>query len=197
MIIHDVKQNTEEWHEVRRGKFTATKIVKLFMGKSTKGYNDIINRVVYERLTNKTPDSYQSKEMKRGIELEPEAIKAYELETFNKVNTVGFVELNKDVGCSPDGLIGDDGMIQIKCPIYTTLMNYHISGKFDKDYLTQMQAELYVTGRNRNLLYAWHPDLKPFKFIVNRDEEIMSKIKSEINIALKEVEKRLKFMRMV
>jgi len=193
-IIHDIEQGTDEWHALRCGKFTATKIAKLFMGKSTKGYNDIISRVAYERLTGKTPDSYSNSSMERGIELEPEAIRAYELETFNRVKRVGFVELSRDVGCSPDGLINEHGMIQVKCPLYNTLINYHVSGVIDKDYIIQMQAEMYVTGRQWNIFYAWHPDLRPFQKKILRDPDMIKQIKAEIDLALVAVNERIKLL---
>jgi len=195
MITHMMEQGTQEWFDVKRGKLSASLFPKLFMGKSTKGYGDAINKIVFERLTCKTPESYSNADMERGVLMEPEAIKAYEFETFTKVHRVGFVELDENVGCSPDGLIGDDGLIQVKCPRYNTLLSYHMSGKVPKDYTIQMQGEMYVTGRQWNIFYAYHPDVKPFMVQVTRDEKLIDDLEKEIDNALGLIEERLNIMK--
>ena len=191
MIIHDLQQGTPEWGAVRFGKFTASNIHKLFMGKSTAGYNDYINQIVYERLTGHKPESFESEWMRRGTELEPEAISAYELLTFDKVVPVGFIELDEWRGCSPDGLVGQDGMIQVKCPKWSTLIDYHLTGKIPEDYLYQMQYEMYISGRKWNDFFCYHPNLKPLLKRVKLDETYSEDFEREISIAQKEVEKRI------
>ena len=83
MIVHNVKQNTEEWMKLRMGKFTSSSFGDLFMKKTTAGYQNAINKVVFERLTGETPESFSNKWTDRGHELEPLAREAYELRTFN------------------------------------------------------------------------------------------------------------------
>lgn len=192
MIIHDLQQGTPEWDAVRVGKFTASNIHKLFMGKSTKGYNDYINRIVYERITGQKPESFESEWMARGTELEAEAISAYEMLTFDKVVPVGFIELDEWRGCSPDGLVGQDGMIQVKCPKWSTLIDYHLTGKIPEDYIYQMQYEMYISCRKWNDFFCYHPNLKPFlKRIVLDMNRFPFLFEQEINVAQKEVEKRI------
>ena len=161
------------------------------MSKSTKGYQDMINSIVYERLTGEIPESFSNEWMQRGIELEPEARRSFEFETFQKVKQIGFVEFDEWIGCSPDGIIGDDGLLQIKCPKYNTLINYHVSGKIGRDYEMQLQGEMFVTGRKHNIFYAWHPKLKSFRLKVARDEDAIKKIRDELAIAIITAKERI------
>jgi hypothetical protein len=163
------------------------------MGKSTKGYQDLINTIVYERLTADIPESYQSEWMQRGNELEPEAIKRYELETFNKVNKVGFVEYDEWIGCSPDGLIGEEGTVQAKCLKHNTAIYYHLNPKKAvDDYLYQVQGEIGFSGRRWNDLIIYHPKLPAQIIRVERDEAIIQSIHKEILIAVELVKERIK-----
>ena len=193
MIYHaEITQGTPEWNEIRRGRFTASTISKLFMGKSTQGYNDAIYKIVQERLTGKSPESYVNEAMKRGIVMEAEARLAYEVEKMTLVEEVGFVEYDEWVGCSPDGLVDDDGMIQIKCPAFNTHVGYLLSEEVPKDYYAQMQMELWVTGRAWNDFVSYHPDLPMLILRLFPDKAMFGKIETEINIAKQKVEEIIK-----
>jgi hypothetical protein len=161
MKIHEnIKQGTPEWKALRCGKFTASNFDKLFMGKSTLGYQTLINTIVYERLTLDIPDSYSNKDMERGIELEPIAREAYELETFNKVKQVGFIEADDWRGYSPDGLVGEDGLLEVKCPKFNTWINYKLfPEKLYEEYKYQVQGGLWIAERKWIDLTAYHPKL--------------------------------------
>lgn len=181
---YDIQQNTPEWLQMRLGKFTGSVFADLFAKPSTKTYQNAINKVVFERLTGELPESFSNDWTERGHLLEGEAIEAYELKTFTKVNRVGFVELNDWVGCSPDGLISDKGMIQVKCPKFSTLIDYHLSGEVQSDYGIQMQGELWVTEREWNDFYVYHPKLKPILKRIYRDEAMIDKIQIEVAKAI-------------
>jgi putative phage-type endonuclease len=188
----DITQGSSEWHEIRRGKFTASVVSKLLMGKTTQGYSDAIYKVAMERLSGKIPEGYSNAAMLRGIEMEPMAREAYEVETLTLVEEVGFVEANEWVGCSPDGLVGDDGMIQIKCPAYNTHIGYLINDEVPKDYYMQMQMEMLVAGRKWNDFVSFHPDLPMYIKRVLFDKAICDKIEGEIETAKYQVEKIIK-----
>jgi len=192
VIIHDLKQGSPEWLAVRGGKFTASNFGKLMMAKSTKGYNDLINTVVFERISGTIPEQFQNEWMERGNALESEAIEAYELRTFNSVDRIGFIEMDEWVGCSPDGLVEDEGMVQVKCPKYTTLVDYLLSDEIPSEYLYQMQGEMMVTGRKWNDFWAYHPNFVPMLRRVERDEETIAKIRERLSESIKEVNKRIK-----
>lgn len=191
MIIHAVKQDSPEWFALRCGKFTASNFDKLFMAKSTKGYQDLVNSVVFERLTSEVPESYESDWMRRGKELEPEARLRYELDTFQKVQEVGFVELNEWVGGSPDGFLDEDGLLEIKCPKFNTFIFYALSHEAVKEYQYQVQGELLVTGRKWSELFVYHPKLEPLRFRIERNEEIVGAITKELATAIKTAQERI------
>lgn len=193
MIVHDLKQGSPEWFAVRAGKFTASTFSTLFMGKGTKGYNDLINTAVYERLTSDIPESYESEWMKRGKELEPLARLEYELTTFDKVSEIGFIEESEWVGCSPDGLVGEDGMIQIKSPKFNTFINYCLNPKLvSQEYTYQIQGELMISGRAWSDLFVYHPKMKPLIIRIFRDEPMILDIQKEIGLAIELTKQRIK-----
>lgn len=190
-IYNEIAQGSEDWLKLRAGKFTASVFADLFMGKSTLGYQEAINRVVFERVTGTTPESYSNEYMNRGTELEPSAREAYQLETFNYVKEVGFIELDQWVGCSPDGLVGDNGLIEIKVPKWSTLMSYMFGDTIPKGYTIQMQGQMFVSGRQWCDFYAWHPNLKPFLKRVERDEKMIAEISGKLQEAITEAKNRI------
>jgi len=168
-MIYYFEQGTPEWFEVRRGKFTASNFNDLFMKESTIGFQKAIYKVAFERLTGKSPEEFISNYMQRGNELESEAREFYEMETFNKVHQIGFIEKDEWVGRSPDGLIGEDGMIEIKCPAFNTQINYLLGGSLPSIYDWQVQGQLWITGRAWCDFISYHPDLKPLNIRVYPD----------------------------
>lgn len=190
-MIYNMEQGTEEWLDVKRGKFSASNFSKLFMNESTQGYNDIINQIVFERITGKSPEFYVNEYMLRGTELEPEARADYEFTTGNKVEQVGFIELNEWVGVSPDGLIGEDGMLEVKCPKFSTLINQKLSKKVPKDYYWQMQGQMYVADRMWVDYYVYHPDLDPLLLRVERNDKDIEELRQKLDRAIELATERI------
>lgn len=112
MKIHkQIIQRSEEWHNLRKGKLTASEAQTIAAnGKELETY---VYEIITEKYSN-NKDTYTSKDMQRGIELEEQARMTYEIEN-EKVEEVGFIELDEFVGCSPDGLILEEGGLEIKC----------------------------------------------------------------------------------
>lgn len=189
MITHNVEQNTPEWLAARSGKFTASMFGDLFAAKTTQAYENAIYRVAFERVTGQQAPTYSNVYMERGHELESTAREAYEMQTFNMVEQVGFCELNDWVGCSPDGLIGTDGMIEIKCPAYNTFIRYINSGKLPSTYFYQVHGQMYVTGRQWVDFTAYHPPFKPFIIRVERDEKVCQEIETALTEAIEKAKK--------
>lgn len=190
-MVYNMEQGTEEWLDIKRGKFSASNFSKLFMSETTQGYNDIINQIVFERVTGKSPEFYVNEYMARGTELESEARLDYEFVTGNKVKQVGFIELNEWVGVSPDGLIGKDGMLEIKCPKYSTLISQKLSQKVPKDYYWQMQGQMYVADRKWVDYYVYHPDLEPLLIRVERNEKDIEELRQKLDKAIESVIERI------
>jgi putative phage-type endonuclease len=188
MIFYDIEKNTDEWLKLRQGKFTASTFKDLFMKETTQGYQDAIYKVAFERLTKESPENFSNDWMQRGTELEPEAREWYELETYNKVHNGGFFEYNDWIGASPDGLIGDSGLIEIKCPKFSTMMDYLIKKELPKNYYYQVHGQLFVTDREWCDFIAYHPSLPKFVLRINRDKEVDKEILEKLFKAIKEVE---------
>ena len=192
VIYHKIQQNTDAWFELRMRKFTASTGKKLFMGKKTKGYTEAINLLVYEILTDENPDDFKgSAYMKRGKELEPEAIKAYENKKFTKVLPGGFVQSGDWTGVSPDGIIGEDGLLEAKAPAWNTMVEYLRAGKLPDEYDVQIQFQLFVSGRKWVDFIAYHPKLGSLILRVVPNPETQAKIANELGIAIAEVKSRV------
>lgn len=183
-----VMQNTDEWLDLRMGKFTASSFKNLFGKKELATYKNEVYRVAFEIVTGERPESFSNEYMERGHDLEPFARKEYELQSFNDVSDGGFFQLNKYVGCSPDGLVGEDGIVEIKCPKYSTMITYILEQKLPSEYYWQVQGQLFVTGRKWCDFFAYHPSLKPVIIRVHPDEEAIKQLESELDTAIKTVE---------
>jgi len=201
MKFYDIEQGSEEWFELRKGKFTASIFSDLFMGKTTKGYEKAIYQVVFERLTGESPENFTNEWMERGKELESEAIEKYEMMTFTKVSNGGFVELNEWIGCSPDGFINDglgdpkQLLIEVKCPAFNTMINYLLDKKLPKIYEKQVQGQMYVTGAKWCDFMCYHPKLKPLIIRVERDETIIKEIEDKLNESIEKVKSIIKLLK--
>lgn len=191
---YDIVQNTEEWEEIKLGKFSASTAADLLMDKKNAGYKKLIDKIVEERITGKKSESktFKGNEFTdRGHELEPVAREDYELRHFKDVTLVGVVELDDWTLCSPDGLIDADGLYQAKCPIFNTQKGYLKTKKIPNNYYKQLQFELFVTGRKYNVFNSYHPSLPAFDKIVYRDDEMIEEIKTRLKEAISEVEKEI------
>lgn len=180
MEIINCIQGSPEWFEARLGKLTGSEAQAI--SANGAGLKTLVNKLVAERLTGKSEQGYTNADMERGKELEDEARNAYELETGNTVTKVGFCKLDDDVGSSPDGLINDDGGIEIKCFKDSSFVDYMFTGKVDTAYEWQCQFNLFVTGRKFWEYVVYNPNFKKSLIIkrINRDEQAIEKIKSGI-----------------
>jgi len=199
MKIIDCVQGTEEWHKVRLGMPTASNFDKLITTKGlpSKSAKKYMYKVAGEFITGIPEETYQSAAMIRGNEIESEARSFYEMVKGTEVKEIGFVlgDPDYDYGCSPDGFVGDDGMIQIKCPIIATHVGYLLNNKLPTDYFQQVQGELFVTGRKWSDFISYYPGLKPLIVRVERDEKFISTLTIEVNLfcdELKEIIKQIK-----
>jgi len=196
MRIIDCEQRSQEWFEARLGLPTASNFDKLLTtkGEVSKQRNKYLYRLAGEKVAEQSEETYQNAIMQRGIILEDEARQLYQLITGQEVQTVGFCLAN-GYGCSPDGLIGEDGAIEIKCPIASTHVAYLLAGVLPLDYFQQCQGELFVTGRKWVDFMSYYPGIKPLIVRVKRDEKFIKKLKSELKlfcVELKEVINKIK-----
>lgn len=176
MKIHHFDQGSEQWEEIRKGKATASRFKevvtakKLELSASSQRY---AAQLVAERLGIESTDPLPTYWMQWGTEAEPYAIQEFERSQNLEVERVGFIELNDDCGCSPDGLIGDNELIEVKCPKSETLIQWQLNGALPDEYRLQVQGSLWITGRSHCHFWGWHPQMAPMHLIVSRDEEVM------------------------
>lgn len=152
MKIIDCAQGTPEWHAARAGRVTASRIADL-MATTKSGWGasrgNYLAELVAERLTGTVAESYSNAAMKWGTETEPQARAAYEFYADATVTEIGFVihptiEMS---GASPDGLVGDAGLVELKCPNTATHIETLLSGVIPDKYIKQMQWQMACTGR--------------------------------------------------
>ena len=147
-----IEQRTEAWFLSRLGKVTASRvadvIAKTKSGPSASREN-YATQLVLERLTNSVGEAYSNAAMQWGTDQEPNARNVYELKMSTFVKEVGFIDHPTiDMsGASPDGFVGEDGLVEIKCPNSSTHIDTLVSQKVPAKYLPQMQWQMACTGR--------------------------------------------------
>lgn len=182
--LNDIEQGTPEWIDTRLGRLTGTDAHLLCV--AGKKDPDGLGAGLVSLLTEKAADYIVGQEgpdlggfwINRGTELEPEARANYIEETFNSVQECGFIAFGQHGGHSPDGLIGDEGMIEIKCPAGKKVIALHEGEKIDTRHYAQMQWGLAITGRRFCVYRVYHPSLKPYTSVIARDEKLIEQMLS-------------------
>jgi putative phage-type endonuclease len=192
----NVEQGTAEWKELRLGHVTASNVADVMAkGKSgeAESRKKYKTKIVAERLTRQGQDSYFNAAMEWGVEQEPYARMAYEVTTNVLVDKTGFWH-HPDIaflGVSPDGLVGDDGLVEIKCPQTTTHLDYILDDKVPAKYFKQIQCQLWVTGRQWCDFVSFDPRLpnRNQLFIKRcpRDDAFIAEMEAEVREFLTEV----------
>jgi hypothetical protein len=151
--LPDLEQRSDEWYDQRRGMITASAVGKLLTPTLRVADNDtargLTTTLAAERITGWTEDNAVTPDMWRGIEHEPFARDVY-AEHFAPVTELGFMIREEDdwrLGYSPDGLVGDDGLVEIKCPRAKAHVATILADAVPAQYMPQLQAGLLVSGR--------------------------------------------------
>ena len=182
MKIIDVEQGSQEWFQARAGIPSASNFDKIVTskGEPSKQAQKYMYRLAGERITGMPEETYQNTAMARGVEMEGEARSYYELTTGQTVEQVGFCVADCGAGCSPDGLVGDEGLIEIKCPSMAVHVGYLLDNKVPTDYFQQTQGQLFVTGRKWLDFISYYPLMRPLVVRIERDEVFIKKLESEL-----------------
>jgi putative phage-type endonuclease len=192
-----LEQGTHEWKLARLGHVSGSSVADVMAkGKSGEAITrkKYKTRLVAERLTNEVSESYTNASMEWGVATEPMARQAYEVSHETFVDKTGFWKhpTIKWLGCSPDGLVGDDGLVEIKCPNTTTHIDYLWADEVPSEYYKQIQCQLWVTGRQWCDFVSYDPRLpKKNQLFVkrcNRDETLIATMEVEVLAFLGEVE---------
>jgi len=193
-----LEQGTDEWKMARLGHVSASNIAAV-MSKGKDNSESTIRRnykikLVAERMTGKPQESYKNAAMEWGNEQEPFARMAYEALTGTLVDKTGFWkhETKEWIGVSPDGLVGDDGLIEIKCPNTTTHLEYIFDDVTPSEYRKQIQMQLWVTGRAWCDFVSYDPRLPVNNqlFIKRnmRDNKLIALMQEDVDVFLKEID---------
>lgn len=145
-MIHDVEQRSADWFGLRLGRMSASHAAAI--AANGKGLETYIHKLMTDYYSKAPQETFTSEAMQRGIDLEDSAVFMYEVQTSKKVGKVGFVSLDDYVGCSPDGFVGDKGLIEIKCPLDVEYFRMLLGGEPKPDYVWQVQMQLLITGRD-------------------------------------------------
>ena len=195
-----IEQGSDAWKALRAGKVTASRVAdvmsKIKSGESA-GRKNYRMDLVAERLTGKPVDSFTNSAMQWGTEQEPFARIAYETHKGIFVEQVPFVDhpTIEWFGCSPDGLVGEDGLLEIKAPNTTTHLEYLQDGKPPSKYIPQMMAQMACTGRKWCDFVSFDPrlpeDLQMLVVRLNWDDAYIQEMETEVKQFLNEVEATL------
>jgi len=199
-----MEQGSAEWHAARLGKATASRVADIIArtksGWSTSRENYLAELVV-ERLTGVAYEGYSNAAMAWGTQMEPEARAQYAFVADVDVEEVAFVPHPRITmaGASPDGLIGAEGLVEIKCPQsathIATLLGEPIAGK----YVTQMMWQMACTGRAWCDWVSWDPRLPDYARIhikrIHRDDKVIADLEKAVEVFLAEVDDRTEQIR--
>ena len=184
MQIIDCEQGTEEWFQARLGIPTASMFKDMMAGGEGKTRRTYMLKLAGERITGEISDQFSNSHTERGNQLEPEACNLYEIETGNEVTKCGFmrkeVYVDMYAGYSPDGLVGDAGLIEIKTKLPHLQLDVLLSNKNPTEHMKQIQGGLYISGREWCDYISYWPGLPLFIKRIDRDDDLIEKIRMSI-----------------
>lgn len=198
--MDEIIQGTAEWLAIRCGKVTASRVSDV-VAKTKTGYGasraNYMAELIAERLTGSPAEKFISGPMAWGTEKEPEARALYEFLTDAEVNQVGFVPhpTIKDSGASPDGLVSDDGLVEIKCPNTATHIDTLLGQSIPAKYETQMQWQMACTGRQWCDFVSYDPrmpdSMRLFVCREKRNEAMIAELTEEVGKFLAELDEKV------
>ena len=200
MDMTSISQGSAEWHAIRVGKVTASRVADV-VAKTKSGWGasraNYMAELIAERLTGEAAERFTNAAMNWGTEKEPDARAAYEFFRDASVVEIGFVEHPTIVmtGASPDGLVSDDGMVEIKCPNTATHLETLLTQTVPAKYNTQMQWQMACTGRKWCDFASYDPRLSEemslFVKRVERDDKTIAELEKDVSAFLAELDEKL------
>lgn len=202
-IINNMAQGSDEWKQLRLGKITASRLSDVMAsgrsGAPSKTRQSYMLQLAAEILTGEAEDSFSNKYMDWGNVCEPQARSMYEFDSGNVVEEVAFVIASDRFGVSPDGMVGQDGLLEIKCPKTTTQIDRFITGKFPTEYKAQVQGQLLATERTWCDFVSFDPRISgPAQYFiirVERDEDYIIELQTKIDTFTDELNNLLELLK--
>jgi hypothetical protein len=193
--IFDCPQKSPEWYRVRMGLPTASMFGTVMAKGAGKTRDSYMRKLAGEILSDVPMESYSNDDMERGIAQEPELRARYAFMHDEEITEVGFIK-NGNKGCSPDGLIGADGMVQFKSAAPHVMIEILLDGGVPAKHLPQCQGELWIAEREwTDLVIGSAPKMPLFVQRIYRDERYIQKITGEVadfNIELREMVEKIR-----
>lgn len=203
-IFEDISQQSDDWYRIRAGLPTASEFAKIIVkpgprggtsGKEQVGRKKLLWRLAGEIITGEPEEGYSNFAMARGSANEAEARTMYKLITGNDVKQIGFIK-NGNCGCSPDALVGSDGLLELKDAKPSVQIERLLDGHLPSEHRAQVQGQLMVSGR------AWvdfmsHarglPPLGPIR--VERDEPYIAALRVDVDEFVAELNQLVDWLR--
>ena len=190
MQIIDCDQNSPEWFEARKATMTASNAQAI--GNCGKGLDTYIINLMAEYYSTGQKEQYENEDLLRGHELEQLASDVYELERGVTCKKTGFIKIDDYTGCSPDRLVGEEGLLEIKAPNDTTYFKILLNGEdeIDTKYIWQTQMQMLITGRKWCDLMFYNPNFKTsYKiFRILPDKEKFNALNKGLEIGRKKIQ---------
>ena len=199
-IIRNIEQGSKEWLNLRLGKITASRVSDIMTsgrgGKPSKTSESYMLELIAETLTGSQADFYVNNAIAWGNECEPQARAMYELENDVDVEEVAFIERDKFVGVSPDGLVGSDGLLEIKCPTSKKQIERALSDCYHEEYKAQIQMQLWISGRKWCDFVSFDPRVNGkasyLQERVYRDDEYIEDMRNRIDKFVEAMQEKIK-----
>jgi len=184
-IFHSVAQYSAAYDQLKLGIPTSSKFHKIItpQGKPSKQWREYACVLIAERILQRRIEFYNSPAMERGLIAEAEAADWYEFDHDVTTRNIGFItDDDHTVGCSPDRLVGDDGLLEIKAPLPHTQVEYWLSGELGERFRPQLQGQLYISQRRWVDILCWHDVLPKLVVRVEPDEKFIAALARELQI---------------
>jgi hypothetical protein len=184
-IFHDVAQYSEAYDCLKLGIPTSSNFHKIItpQGKPSKQWREYACVLIAERLLQRRIEFYNSPAMERGLIVEAEAADWYEFDRDVTTQRVGFItDDDHTMGCSPDRLVGNSGLLEIKAPLPHTQVEYWISGEVGERFWPQLQGQLYISQRSWVDIVCWHDVLPKIVMRVEPEERFINALDRELQI---------------
>lgn len=183
MIIHECKQGSEEWLRLRSGRPTSSNFDRIVTpkGKVSAQAEKYMYELLAERIMQRPVVQYVSTWMDKGMQSEEEAVKYYEAQRDLDTVKIGFCTNDAEtIGASPDRFVGDNGLLEIKCPRESTHCAYLMKSSVDAEYYPQCQGQLWVCEREWNDIMSYCPGMPEALIRVERNRDFIELLENEV-----------------
>ena len=198
LVYPDLEQGTEEWLKLRLGVPTTSNFGKIITptGKKSGQFDAYMNTLLAELITGESEPFFKSDAMQRGNDLEPEAVAYYAHYHKCSPREIGFITTDDGrIGCSPDRLIGRDGLLEVKCPLQTKHTSNLISGEIDKQYIPQVQGQLLLAERKWCDWMSYYPGLPASIVRIEPDPEYQLELTTLLAEFITEMDKKISILK--